>query len=153
MHNALEKPFIHSFILSFIRSFIQAISIAPLQAYYYSEALPTQHGYCVGDISIFDGSPDLSDDRDLRRENVKERPRKKWPKTIRDDLRCSRWGGTRLEDWRRTKSTGESCNVRFVDSNRKDHWGKTPGTGPWRRQADVISNFKQVLSRYFVSTK
>jgi len=24
---------------------IQAISIAPLQVYYYSEALPTQHGY------------------------------------------------------------------------------------------------------------
>ena len=28
--------------------FIQAISIAPLQVNYYSEALPTQHGYCVG---------------------------------------------------------------------------------------------------------
>src|SRR6218665_102764 len=26
----------------------QAISIAPLQVHYYSEALPTQHGYCVG---------------------------------------------------------------------------------------------------------
>jgi len=31
-------------------SFIQAISIyiATLQVHYYSEALPTQHGYCVG---------------------------------------------------------------------------------------------------------
>jgi len=28
--------------------FIQAISIAPLQVRYYSEALPTQHGYCPG---------------------------------------------------------------------------------------------------------
>jgi len=28
-------------------SFIQAISIAPLQVHYYSEALPTHHGYCV----------------------------------------------------------------------------------------------------------
>src|SRR6218665_5756 len=32
----------------FIRSFIHAISIAPLQVLYYSEALPTQHGYCMG---------------------------------------------------------------------------------------------------------
>jgi len=30
-----------------IHSFIQAISIAPLQVHYYSEALPTQHGYCA----------------------------------------------------------------------------------------------------------
>jgi len=29
-------------------AFIQAISIAPLQVLYYSEALPTQHGYCAG---------------------------------------------------------------------------------------------------------
>ena len=28
--------------------FIQAISTAPLQVHYYSEALPTQYGYCVG---------------------------------------------------------------------------------------------------------
>jgi len=34
-------------IHSFIHSFIQAIFIAPLQVYYYSEALLTQHGYCV----------------------------------------------------------------------------------------------------------
>src|SRR6218665_619396 len=27
---------------------IQAMSIAPLHVHYYSEALPTQHGYCVG---------------------------------------------------------------------------------------------------------
>ena len=36
---------------SLIHSFIQAISIAPLQVHYYSEALPTgstQLGYCVG---------------------------------------------------------------------------------------------------------
>src|SRR6218665_2328747 len=33
---------------SFIHSFIQAISIAPLQVHYYSEVLPTQHGYGVG---------------------------------------------------------------------------------------------------------
>src|SRR6218665_2939634 len=32
---------------SFIHSFIQAISIAPLQVHYYSEALPKQQGYCV----------------------------------------------------------------------------------------------------------
>jgi len=30
-----------------IHSFIQAISIAPLQVCYYSEALQTQHGYCA----------------------------------------------------------------------------------------------------------
>ena len=29
-------------------SFITDVSIAPLQVHYYSEALPTQHGYCVG---------------------------------------------------------------------------------------------------------
>ena len=34
---------IHSFI-----PFIQAISIVPLQVHSYSEALPTQHEYCVG---------------------------------------------------------------------------------------------------------
>jgi len=32
----------------FNHSFILAISIAPPQAHYYSEALPTQHGYYVG---------------------------------------------------------------------------------------------------------
>jgi len=31
-----------------IYSFIRAISIAPLEVRYYSEALPTQHGYCGG---------------------------------------------------------------------------------------------------------
>src|SRR6218665_1509249 len=31
-----------------IHSFILAIPIAPLQVHFYSEALPTQHGYCVG---------------------------------------------------------------------------------------------------------
>src|SRR6218665_3041461 len=29
-------------------SFIQTIYIAPLQVHFYSEALPTQHGYCAG---------------------------------------------------------------------------------------------------------
>src|SRR6218665_2851447 len=32
----------------FNHSFIHAISIVPLQVHYYSEAFPTQHGYCVG---------------------------------------------------------------------------------------------------------
>jgi len=32
---------------SFFYSFIQAISIAPIQVPYYSEALPAQHGYRV----------------------------------------------------------------------------------------------------------
>ena len=31
-----------------LHSFIPAISIAPLRVLYYSEALPTQHGYCIG---------------------------------------------------------------------------------------------------------
>src|SRR6218665_964082 len=31
-----------------IHSFIQTISIAPLQVHFYSDALPTQHGYCAG---------------------------------------------------------------------------------------------------------
>src|SRR6218665_1713563 len=31
-----------------VHSFIQTISIAPLQVHFYSEALPTQHGYCAG---------------------------------------------------------------------------------------------------------
>jgi len=31
-----------------IISFIHSISIAPLQVHYYSEALLTQHRYCVG---------------------------------------------------------------------------------------------------------
>ena len=32
---------------SFIHSFVQVISVAFLQVRYYSEALPTQHKYCV----------------------------------------------------------------------------------------------------------
>jgi len=32
----------------YVHSFIRAISIAPLQVRYYSEALPTQHRYCAG---------------------------------------------------------------------------------------------------------
>jgi len=36
-----------TFVSPFIHSFILAISIAPLQVHYYSEALPIQHGYCV----------------------------------------------------------------------------------------------------------
>ena len=42
-----RKASYHLFIHSFIHSFIQANSIAPLQVLYYSEALPTQNGYCV----------------------------------------------------------------------------------------------------------
>jgi len=34
-------------VSSFIHSFIQAIFITPLPVHCYSEALPTQHGYCV----------------------------------------------------------------------------------------------------------
>ena len=51
----IHWPFVRNFktlnkstTLTFTYSFIQAISIAPLQVHYYSEALPTQHGYCVG---------------------------------------------------------------------------------------------------------
>ena len=36
------------FIQGYIHSFIQTTSIAPLQVYFYSEALPTEHGYCAG---------------------------------------------------------------------------------------------------------
>ena len=36
------------FMLKFIHSFIPSISIVPFQVHYYSEALPTQHGFCVG---------------------------------------------------------------------------------------------------------
>ena len=35
-------------VASTTHSFIGAISIAPLQVLYYSEALPIQHGYFVG---------------------------------------------------------------------------------------------------------
>jgi len=35
---------------SLTHSLIQTSSIAPLQVHYYSEALPTQHGYCVGEF-------------------------------------------------------------------------------------------------------
>jgi len=31
----------------YIHSFIQFIFIAPIQVHYYSEALPTEHGYCA----------------------------------------------------------------------------------------------------------
>jgi len=46
MMGTLADWLIHSAACSF--SFVQAISIAPLQVPYYSEVLPTQHGYCVG---------------------------------------------------------------------------------------------------------
>src|SRR6218665_135275 len=35
------------FFCIFFFTFIRAISRAPLQVLYYSEALPTQHGYCA----------------------------------------------------------------------------------------------------------
>jgi len=41
----VDKPF--NFNETFIHSFIQAISLAPLQIHYYSEALPTQQGCCA----------------------------------------------------------------------------------------------------------
>src|SRR6218665_5027 len=43
----MYRPYI-GYIILCIHSCIQAISIAPLKVHYYSEALPTQHGYCVG---------------------------------------------------------------------------------------------------------
>ena len=39
---------LNDFNVHSLNSFVQAISIAPLQVHYYSEVLPTQHGYCVG---------------------------------------------------------------------------------------------------------
>src|SRR6218665_1974150 len=61
-HSCLIYLFVHSFIfrpvtnialifiiiIIFVHSFIQTISVAPLQMHHYSEALSTQHGYCVG---------------------------------------------------------------------------------------------------------
>jgi len=38
----------HADKVSILIIFIQTISIAPLQVRFYSEALPTQHGYCAG---------------------------------------------------------------------------------------------------------
>src|SRR6218665_3660935 len=43
----LHDYYIHKYAYIY-SSFIQTISIAPLQAHFYSEALPTQHGYCAG---------------------------------------------------------------------------------------------------------
>src|SRR6218665_717220 len=39
---------LQSSVCTFIHSLIQVIFIAPLQVRYYSEVLPTQHGYCAG---------------------------------------------------------------------------------------------------------
>src|SRR6218665_2970243 len=44
---AFFKMHLFTIIHSFIHSFILAISIAPLQVLYYSEA-PLQHRYCIG---------------------------------------------------------------------------------------------------------
>src|SRR6218665_1460457 len=38
---------LNSTVWILMTSFIQAISVAPLQLHYYSEALLTQNGYCV----------------------------------------------------------------------------------------------------------
>ena len=38
----------HNHMKWVIHSLIPVISTAPLQVHYYSEVLPTQHGYCVG---------------------------------------------------------------------------------------------------------
>ena len=40
--------YMYEYMCVYIHLFIQAIYIAPLQAHYFSEALPMQHGYCVG---------------------------------------------------------------------------------------------------------
>jgi len=45
-HN--PTPELHTKWTHTLYSFIHTISIAPLQVHYYSEALPTQHGYCAG---------------------------------------------------------------------------------------------------------
>ena len=47
--HVLVNNLVHSFIHSFIHSFNRAISIAPLQVHYYSEALPT---HCSTDIVL-----------------------------------------------------------------------------------------------------
>src|SRR6218665_2831059 len=44
-HQSEALPVLSSLIFY---SFIQAVSIAPHQFHYYSEAFPTGHGYCVG---------------------------------------------------------------------------------------------------------
>src|SRR6218665_2172886 len=41
-------PLIGTVFSAGAHSFIQTISITPLQVQFYSEALPTQHGYCAG---------------------------------------------------------------------------------------------------------
>src|SRR6218665_5645 len=48
IHPALSLKAVCLPASSFIHSFIQVISIATLQVHYYSEALLTQHRYCVG---------------------------------------------------------------------------------------------------------
>src|SRR6218665_4123919 len=46
--NTKETPISITIQGEVIHSFIPAISIAPIQVLYYSEALPTQQGYCAG---------------------------------------------------------------------------------------------------------
>src|SRR6218665_2449893 len=46
------------------RCFILAVSIAPLQVHYYSEALPTQHGYCIG-VSRRSATGNITERKDL----------------------------------------------------------------------------------------
>ena len=46
--NTYIHTYIHTYVRTFIYLFIPAISLAPLPVHYYSEALPTQHGCCVG---------------------------------------------------------------------------------------------------------
>jgi len=50
LDTGLNDYLIHKYIChSFIHSdHFYKLSIAPLQVRYYSEALPTQHGYCAG---------------------------------------------------------------------------------------------------------
>src|SRR6218665_380012 len=42
------QPSIHPSMHTYTHAYIQAISTAPRQVQYYSEALLTQHRYCVG---------------------------------------------------------------------------------------------------------
>src|SRR6218665_3406409 len=42
---------IDTFSVDCTRSFIPAVSLAPFQVHYYSEALPTRHTYCVGSFT------------------------------------------------------------------------------------------------------
>ena len=48
MIDIVESSGVYKYVEDYTYAFIQAIYIAPLQVHNYSEALPTQHEYCVG---------------------------------------------------------------------------------------------------------